>query len=93
MFGVTHDRSDLSRRLVLAPRPRELLLRLWWREGKRRSVLLPHGWLFPGRSHTDPIPTRQLHRAVQEVAEAAGIRKREVAERLAGLRGRGIRGP
>jgi integrase/recombinase XerD len=23
------------------------LLRLWWKEGKRRSVMLPHGWLFP----------------------------------------------
>jgi site-specific recombinase XerD len=148
LFGVTLDRPDLSRKLVLAPRPRKLpdvlsveevgklleaapgikyraalgvaygaglrvsevahlkaddidsmlirieegkgrkdrnamlspqlleLLRLWWREGKRRSVLLPHGWLFPGRSYTDPISTRQLHRAVHEAAEAAGIRKR-----------------
>ncbi len=153
LFGVTLDRPDLSRKLVLAPRPRKLpdvlsvdkvaklleaapgikyraalgvaygaglrvsevahlkaddidskrmlirieegkgrkdrnamlspqlleLLRLWWREGKRRSVLLPHGWLFPGRSYTDPISTRQLHRAVCEAADAAdaaGIRKR-----------------
>jgi len=147
LFTVTLDRPDLSRRLVLAPRPRKLpdvlsvdevaklleeapgikyraalgvaygaglrvsevahlkaddidskrmlirieegkgrkdrnamlspqlleLLRLWWREGKRRSVLLPHGWLFPRRSYTDPVSTRQLHRAV---CEAAGIRKR-----------------
>lgn len=36
----------------------------------------PHGWLFPGRSRTDPISSRQLHRAVQEAAEVAGIRKR-----------------
>jgi integrase/recombinase XerD len=150
LFGVTLDRPDLSRKLVLAPRPRKLpdvlsveevarlleaapgikyraalgvaygaglrvsevahlkaddidskrmlirieegkgrkdrnamlspqlleLLRLWWREGKRRSVLLPHGWLFPGQSYTDPISTRQLHRAVCEAADAAGIRKR-----------------
>ena len=47
-----------------------------WRKGKRRSVLLPHGWLFPGRSYTNPISTRQLHRAVCEATEAAGIRKR-----------------
>lgn len=52
------------------------LLRLWWREGKRRGVMLPHGWLFPGRSRTDPISSRQLHRAVQEAAEVAGIHKR-----------------
>ena len=135
LFGVTLDRADLSRRLVLAHRPRKLpdvlsvdevaklleaapgikyraalgvaygaglrvsevahlkaddidskrmlirieegkgrkdrnamlspqlleLLRLWWREGKRRSVLLPHGWLFPGRSYTDPISTRRSY--------------------------------
>ncbi len=60
---------------MLSPHLLELL-RLWWREGKRRSVLLPHGWLFPGRSYTDPVSTRQLHRAVCEAAEAAGIRKR-----------------
>ena len=78
---------------MLSPQLLELL-RVWWREGKRRSVLLPHGgeaqgsdcaqrswkgfggWLFPGRSYTDPISTRQLHRAVHEAADAAGIRKR-----------------
>ena len=38
--------------------------------------MLPHGWLFPGRSCTDPVPSRQLQRAVQEAAEVAGIRKR-----------------
>lgn len=50
-------------------------MRLWWREGRRRGIMLPHGWLFPGRSRTDPISSRQLHRAVQEAAEVAGIRK------------------
>lgn len=54
---------------MLSPQLLELL-RLWWREGKRGSVLLPHGWLFPGRSYTDPIYSRQLHRAVHEAAEA-----------------------
>ena len=52
------------------------LLRLWWKEGKRRSVMLPHGWLFPGRSATDPVSTRQINRATHEAAEAAEIRKR-----------------
>ena len=64
-----------DRNAMLSPQLFELL-RLWWREGKRRSVMLPHGWLFPGRSYTDPVSTRQLHRVVQEAAEAAGIRKR-----------------
>lgn len=60
---------------MLSPQLLELLW-MWWREGKRRNVMLPHGWLFPGRSYTDPVSTRQLHRAVQEAAEVAGIRKR-----------------
>lgn len=38
--------------------------------------MLAHGWLFPGRSRTDPVSSRQLHRAVQETAEVAGITKR-----------------
>ena len=52
------------------------LLRLWWKEGRRRGVMLAHGWLFPGRGCTDPISTRQINRATHEAAEAAGIRKR-----------------
>ena len=37
--------------------------------------MVPQGWLFPGRSATDPISTRQINRAIHEAAEAAGIRK------------------
>ncbi|MFD1105570.1 tyrosine-type recombinase/integrase [Sphingobium olei] len=44
--------------------------------GKRRGVMLPHGWLLPDRSGTDPVSARQLHRVVQETAERAEIRKR-----------------
>ena len=39
---------------MLSPQLLELL-RLWWREGKRRGVMLPHGWLFPGRNALEPI--------------------------------------
>ena len=52
------------------------LLRAWWREGRRRGVLLPRGWLFPGRNPVEPLSTRQLNRAVHAAAEAAGIKKR-----------------
>lgn len=51
------------------------LLRQWWREGRRRGVTLPHGWLFSGHNGTDPISARQLHRVVQEAAERAEIHK------------------
>jgi site-specific recombinase XerD len=75
LIRVEQGKGRKDRNAMLSPQLLGLL-RLWWREGKRRSVMLPHGWLFPGRSYTDPISTRQLHRAVQEAAEVAGIRKR-----------------
>jgi site-specific recombinase XerD len=75
LIHVEQGKGRKDRNAMLSPQLLELL-RLWWREGKRRNVILPHGWLFPGRSHTDPVSTRQLHRAVHEAAEAAGIRKR-----------------
>lgn len=75
LLRVEQGKGRRDRNAMLSPQLLELL-RLWWREGRRRGVMLPHGWLFPGRSRTDPVSARQLHRAVQEAAEAAGIRKR-----------------
>ena len=51
-------------------------LRVWWREGRRRSLLLPGGWLFPGRNPVEPLSARQFCRAVRAAAQAAGIKKR-----------------
>jgi len=75
MIRVEQGKGRKDRNAML---PQQLLelLRLWWREGKRRNVMLHHGWLFPGRSPVEPISTRQLNRAVHEAAEAAGIKKR-----------------
>ena len=75
LIRVEQGKGGKDRNAMLSPQLLELLRR-WWREGKRRGVMFPHGWLFPGRSYTDPISSRQLHRAVQEAAETAGIRKR-----------------
>lgn len=75
LIRVEQGKGGRDRNAMLSPHLLELL-RMWWREGKRRGVMFPHGWLFPGRSYTDPISSRQLHRAVQEAAEVAGIRKR-----------------
>jgi integrase/recombinase XerD len=75
LLRVEQGKGARDRNAMLSPHLLALL-RVWWREGKRRGVMFPHGWLFPGRSYTDPISTRQLHRAVQEAAEAAGIKKR-----------------
>ena len=60
---------------MLSPQLLELL-RVWWREGRRLGVLLPRGWLFPGRNPVEPLSARQLNRAVHAAAEAAGIKKR-----------------
>src|SRR6266851_6591313 len=75
LLRVEQGKGRKDRNAMLSPQLLELL-RLWWREGKRRNVMLPHGWLFPGRSPVEPISTRQLNRAVHEAAEAAGIKKR-----------------
>ena len=75
LIRVEQGKGRKDRNAMLSPQLRELL-RLWWREGKRRGVMLPHGWLFPGRSPLEPISARQINRAVHEAAEAAGIKKR-----------------
>jgi len=75
LIRVEQGKGRKDRNAMLSPQLLELL-RIWWREGKRRNVMLPHGWLFPGRSAVEPISPRQINRAVHEAAEAAGIRKR-----------------
>ncbi|UZW53695.1 site-specific integrase [Sphingobium sp. JS3065] len=75
LIHIEQGKGGKDRNAMLSPQLLELL-RMWWREGRKRGVLIPHGWLFPGQTVTDPISTRQLHRAVQEAAEVAGIRKR-----------------
>jgi integrase/recombinase XerD len=75
LIRIEQGKGRKDRNAMLSPQLLALL-RLWWKEGKRRGVMLPHGWLFPGRPHGDPISTRQINRAMHEAAEAAGIRKR-----------------
>ncbi len=72
LIRVEQGKGRKDRNAMLSPQLLALL-RLWW---KRRSVMLPHGWLFPGRSATDPISARQINRATHEAAEAAEISKR-----------------
>jgi integrase/recombinase XerD len=75
LIRVEQGKGRKDRNAMLSPQLLALL-RLWWKEGRRRGVMLPHGWLFPGRSPADPISTRQINRAIHQAAEAAGIRKR-----------------
>lgn len=53
-----------------------MLLREWWKIGRKEGVMHPDGWLFPGQHYLKPISTRQDHRIAAEVAHAAGITKR-----------------
>ena len=74
LLRVERGKGGKDRHAMLSPQLLELL-RAWWREGRRRSLLLPGGWLFPGRNPVEPLSARQLCRVVR-AAQAAGINKR-----------------
>jgi integrase/recombinase XerD len=75
MLRIEQGKGRRDRHAMLSPRLLALL-RAWWREGHRQGMMLPNGWLFPGRPPVNPMSTRQLTRVVHAAAEAAGIRKR-----------------
>jgi integrase/recombinase XerD len=75
LIRVEQGKGRKDRHAMLSPQLLELL-RTWWREGRRRGVMLPQGWLFPGRNPVTPLSSRQLNRAVHAAAQAAEIRKR-----------------
>jgi len=63
-------------RYAMLSEPLLEVLRGWWRAGRERGVMLPGGWLFPGRDPLTPLSTRQLNRAFHAAREAAGIDKK-----------------
>lgn len=67
--GGRHRNAMLANDLLL-------LLREWWKVGRREGVMHPEGWLFPGQHYLKPICYRQVHRIAAEAAHAAGITKR-----------------
>src|SRR3954451_2947880 len=75
LLRIERGKGRKDRHAMLSPQLLELL-RAWWREGRRRSLLLPGGWLFSGRNPVEPLSARQLCRAVRAAAQAAGIKKR-----------------
>src|SRR5438477_7406554 len=64
LLRVERGKGGKDRHAMLSPQLLKLL-RVWWREGRRRSLLLPGGWLFPGRNPVEPLSARQFCRAVQ----------------------------
>jgi site-specific recombinase XerD len=67
--GGRHRNAMLANDLLV-------LLREWWKVGRREGVMHPEGWLFPGQHYLKPIGSRQVHRVAAEAAHAAGITKR-----------------
>ena len=67
--GGRHRNAMLAHDLLV-------LLREWWKIGRKEGVMFPHGWLFPGMHYLKPICYRQVHRIAAEAAHAAGITKR-----------------
>ena len=67
--GGRHRNAMLANDLLL-------LLREWWKVGRKQGVMHPDGWLFPGMHYLKPICYRQVHRIAAEAAHTAGITKR-----------------
>ncbi len=75
ILHVEQGKGDRDRNAMLAP-SLLMLLRAWWREGRRLGKMLPGGWLFPGLNPVNPLSTRQLNRFIKLAAEDAEIDKR-----------------
>lgn len=74
LIWIEQGKGGKDRNAMLSPHLLALL-RLWWRDGKRRNLMMPDGWLFPSRSPIEPISTRQINRVTHRAAEAAGLVK------------------
>jgi integrase/recombinase XerD len=75
LIRVERGKGGRCRQAMLSPDLLSLL-RAWWQEGRKQGVMLPDGWRFPGQDPLNPITPRQLHRVVQDAAQAAAIAKR-----------------
>ena len=63
--GGRHRNAMLAQDLLL-------LLREWWKIGRKEGVMHPDGWLFPGQHYLKPISTRQVHRIAAEAPTRRG---------------------
>jgi len=67
--GGRHRNAMLANDLLL-------LLREWWKVGRKVGIMHADGWLFPGQHYLKPISYRQVHRIAAGAAHDAGIAKR-----------------
>jgi len=66
---VERGKGQRERYVMLSPQLLAIL-REWWRAAR------PPVWLFPGQNPINPVTERQINRAMQAAAKAAGILKR-----------------
>jgi len=66
---VERGKGQRDRYVMLSPQLLAIL-REWWRAAR------PPVWLFPGQNPVNPVTERQINRAMQAAAKAAGISKR-----------------
>ena len=71
LIRVEQGKGRKDRHAMLSPQLLELR-RAWWREGKRRGVMLPHGWLFPGGNPVTPLSTAPLLLTWRRYAKRTG---------------------
>src|ERR1700726_3584742 len=74
LLRVEQGKGRKDRAAMLSPQLFELLCD-GWVEGRRGGVLLPRGWLFPGRNPVEPLSTRQPKPARPAPAAAARGKK------------------
>jgi integrase/recombinase XerD len=72
---VEQGKGRKDRYAMLSPALLDIL-RVWWREGYSKGLLLDGGWLFPGQDPVNPLSSRQLSRAIRAAAADAEIDKR-----------------
>lgn len=75
VIRIEQGKGSKDRYATLAPSLIDLL-RVWWQAARARGVVLPGGWLFPGRNPVNHLTTRQLSRAFHGAKDAANIDKR-----------------
>ena len=75
LIRVEQGKGRKDRNAMLSPILLERL-RFWWKVARAQGKMLDGGWLFPGLNPIESLSPRQLNRAVQAAALAAGIDKR-----------------
>lgn len=77
IIRIEQSKGRKDRNVMLSPETLDLL-RQWWKARPTRhdaQAPLQERWLFPGRTASKPMTTRQLSRLFHEAADAAGIKK------------------